>query len=434
MLLQLCLLLLAGRLLFGRLKDEFLRTSTKKNAMVAFVLLLLMLGWFSGVFSQMIAVATVLAVSLVVAVILLNQVIWTLKHYKLRTLQVHLRLKELPTVTLAIPARNETHALTECLKAAVASDYPKLEILVLDDCSQDETSALIRSFAHDGVRFIQGNQPTKGWLGKNQALQMLAEQASGEYVLFAGVDTNFSPQSITQLVTYALSSNVTMVSVLPQRRENVHPGTLLPGLRYFWQIALPITKRRVAVATQCWLIKTDAMQQLGGFAAIKNKIVPEGWFARRLFGGNMYRFIISNTGLGITTAKRWSSQNESALRFLYPTFKRQPLYIFIGSLLLTCIVLGPFLLVAWLPGISGLSVWWWGTLGVCCLYMLSYALVTVRTHPHTWLFTTLLFPLSVMQEMVLLVMSMLLYEFGEVNWKGRNVCYPVINSVKNNHS
>ena len=52
---------------------------------------------------------------------------------------------------------------------AIASDYPKLEIIVLDDCSQDRTAEIIRNFAHDGVRFIQSEDNKDNWLDKNKA-------------------------------------------------------------------------------------------------------------------------------------------------------------------------------------------------------------------------------------------------------------------------
>ncbi|MEK7621000.1 MAG: hypothetical protein AAB395_01455, partial [Patescibacteria group bacterium] len=37
------------------------------------------------------------------------------------------RLDDVPSVSLCIPARNETHALADCLTSAISSDYPKLE-------------------------------------------------------------------------------------------------------------------------------------------------------------------------------------------------------------------------------------------------------------------------------------------------------------------
>jgi len=429
-------LLLAARILFGRLPEAFLRRSTHINSIIALAL-------FIVVFDARLLIDTmrlpevpydkILILSLLVAIIvalgLLYQIMWTLKHYRLRHIDASLQLKDLPTVTLAIPARNETHALQASLQAAVASDYPKLEIIVLDDCSQDKTSAVIRAFAHDGVRFVQGAVPAEGWLGKNQAMRTLAEQASGDYIIFAGVDTHVSPQSISKLVAYALSNKLEMVTVLPQRRDRVSSATLLASLRYYWQIAMPITARRVPVASQAWLIRRATLKKLGGFEAVQQKIVPESYFARILFVHDQYRFVISNIDLGVTTAKRWSSQIESSIRFLYPTCKRQPYAALLAVLLLAGVMILPFAVLAWMPS-DNLHIFVPAIIAAILLW-LGYGFVVIRTHPHSWLLTWLLFPVSLVQELLLLLASMFTYEFGDVNWKGRNVCYPVIHQPFN---
>src|SRR5665648_287743 len=103
---------------------------------------------------------------------------------------------DLPTVSVCVPARNETHAMTRCLEAVLASDYEKLEVIVLDDSSVDDTSVLIKSFAHEGVRFVSGETLPTGWLGKNHALHGLQNEASGSILLFIDVDTHISPTTI----------------------------------------------------------------------------------------------------------------------------------------------------------------------------------------------------------------------------------------------
>lgn len=426
-------LLLVARILFGRLPEVFLRRSTHVNSIIA-------LGLFIVVFDARLLIDTMrvpelpydkllifgLLLSIVVSLGFLYQIFWTLKHYRLRHIDTSLQLKDLPTVTLAIPARNETHALQASLQAAVASDYPKLEIIVLDDCSQDKTSAVIRAFAHDGVRFVQGDVPAEGWLGKNQAMRTLTEQASGDYIIFAGVDTHLSPQSVSKLVAYALSNKLEMVTVLPQRRDRVSGATLFASLRYYWQIAMPITARRVPVASQAWLIRRVTLKKIGGFEAVQQKIVPEAHFARILFVHDQYRFVISNIDLGITTAKHWTSQIESSIRFLYPTCKRQPYVVLLATLLLGGVMMLPFIVLATMPS-DNLHIFVPSLIAAMLLW-LGYGLVVIRTHPHSWVLTWLLFPISLLQEAVLLVASMCTYEFGDVNWKGRNVCYPVIHT------
>jgi glycosyltransferase involved in cell wall biosynthesis len=429
-LMGLWVVLLASRLMFGRLGSEFLRKSTQLNTvLVLWVFVVALDAWWALQALQLAGVpyAKLLILALLVSTVLglafLYQVFWTLKHYRLRKLDHGLRPRDLPTVTLAIPARNETHALETNLRAAVASEYPKLEIIVLDDCSQDKTSEIIRSFANHGVRFVQGSVPAEGWLGKNQAMRTLAEHASGDYIIFADVDTYLSPQSITKLVAYALSNKQEMVTVLPTRRDGWGAATLLTTLRYYWQIALPVTARRVPVASQAWLIRSKTLAKLGSFDAVRQKIVPEAYFARILFVHDQYRFIISNDELGVTTAKKWDSQIETAIRFLYPTLKRQPLFVLLAALALVCVFIMPFATLLVSPHDPQLLV---PSIVACSVLWLGYVLVIVRTHQFTWPMTLLLMPVSLVQELVLLIVSMLAYEFGDVNWKGRNVCYPVI--------
>jgi hypothetical protein len=273
---------------------------------------------------------------------------------------------------------------------------------------------------------VQGDGPTDGWLGKNQAMRTLTAQASGDYIVFADVDTHMGPQSITKLITYALSNKQEMVTILPTRRDGWSWATVLTTLRYYWQIALPVTARRVPVASQCWLIRRTTLMRLGGFEAVQQKIIPEGYFARILFVHDQYRFIVSDDELGITTAKKWSSQIETSIRFLYPTFKRQPMYVLGGVLLLAVLFVAPFVVLA---GSHDMRLWA-PAATACGLIWLGYSLVVVRTHIYTWPVTVLLMPVALIQELVLLVASMVVYEFGDVNWKGRNVCYPVIRTTR----
>lgn len=421
------LLILAFRLIVGRLPVEFLRRSTPSNSLI--ILGYCWLVTIIGLFFTDTPARILAAVVLVVTIFNLYLFVQALIGYQRYQVDKVSYQGELPTVSLCIPARNEDHALTECLEMALASDYPKLEILVLDDCSQDKTSQLVRSFAHDGVQFIQGETPAQGWLGKNQAQEALAKQANGEIVIFMGVDTRLSPQSISRLVSYMQHYKLEMLSVLAQRLDGLRESTLLAQLRYYWQIMLPMRSFRVPVSSQLWLIKRKTLQNLGGFAAVRHKIVPEGSFARRLHSTGRYRFVISDSQVGLSTTKKWSSQLETGIRLLYPTYKRQP-YIALGaSLYLLAQLLAPAVVITSLTmnrygglfflGLAGSLLWW-----------LSYVYYIRRVLPEYWqahcVLALFIWPLLVLQELTLGIISMLRYEFSDVNWKGRNVCYPVI--------
>jgi hypothetical protein len=180
------------------------------------------------------------------------------------------------------------------------------------------------------------------------------------------------------------------------------------------------------VSSKLWFIKAASLKHLGGLASVSRKIVPEESFAYRLFAQHAYRFLVSNKSLGVTTAKRWSSQIQTSLRLSYPLLRRQPLTTLVACSLLVGLFFAP-LAVAVSEIVRGhMGVVAWLSIITSALLLVDYFLVLARTQPRTWFVAGLLWPYVILQEVFLGAASMVLYEFAEVNWKGRNVCYPVL--------
>ncbi len=428
--LHMWLFILPLRLIFGRLDDAFLRASMLGNVLLWLGLNtgIVTVVWASHASPEWLHVEFVPLIGACVAIGFIMQLTWALRRYGLRTLRKPLPLAKLPTVSVCIPARNEDAVLMECIQSVVASDYPKLEVLVLDDCSQDKTAEVVKQFAHNGVRFVQGDTPATGWLGKNQAMQTLSAQASGELLIFMGVDVRLQPHSISRMVHYALATQAQMVSVVPQNLRQADVGTIFGTLQYFWQTVWPLSKRHVPVSSKMWLINAGVLKELGGFKSVQHKIIPEMSFACRLSASQSYRFLLSNSELGVTEDKKWRSQIDTSLRVLYPTFKRQPFYALLGMMAIAVLLVTPFVWVALGVVVAETATFFGLSCVAAVLLLVAFALVRVRTHPRTWWLAVVVLPVTLVQEIVLITVSVLGYEFGEVNWKGRNVCYPVISA------
>lgn len=337
--------------------------------------------------------------------------------------------KELPTVTLAIAARNETSDLTSCLESVVANNYPKLEILVLDDCSQDRTPEVIKSFAHDGVRFVKGEEPKDGWLAKNQAYQQLLESANGEFIIFCGVDVRLNSESISQIINHMLSRNKDMVSILPIRYGGSISTTVVQPLRYWWELALPrLLFNRPSVLSTCWGIKTKTLKDLGGFKGIAHSIVPEGVFARELIKSNKYSFLRSNENLEVRTTKNYFDQLELGLRMRYPQLRRRPENVFFLSIIEITMIVFPIITI--ISGLAqGFNVATYLAIYSLVLLMLTHSMIVASTNPSNTLWSLINFPICVIYELFINIYSMMKYEFLIVDWKGRNVCLPVMHTI-----
>ena len=340
---------------------------------------------------------------------------------------------DLPPISIAIPARNETEDLEACLQSVIASDYPKLEVLVLDDCSQNKrTPEIIRGFAHDGVRFIQGAPPSDTWLPKNQAYDRLAAEASGAYILFCGVDVRFAPDSIRQLVTAMLGRRKTMMSILPRRGPAAGRGqlALVQAMRYWWELVPPRRLfQRPAVLSSCWIIQASALDRAGGFAAVTRSIVPEAYFAKSVLPTDGYSFMRATDGLGIFSVKTAHDQRATAIRTRYPQLHRRPENVLAAALLELVLLVAPFVL--------GTAGWWLPVGGIApalalvaaMLLTASYMCMALATRLNSWWFALVALPLMVASDVWLLHYSMWQYEFSVVDWKGRNVCIPVMHVV-----
>lgn len=378
-------------------------------------------------------IGTVAGLQLVAALVLLRASLHTWRHAEPFRQAKPLTDRELPTLSVLIPARNETEALERCLEQLVTSDYPKLEIIVLDDNSTDRrTPEIIRSFAQAGVRFIQGAEPDdKNWLAKNLAYERLALEASGELLLFCGVDALFSPHTLRQLVEVLLYRQKDMLSVLPLKDAATYGHiSLLQPMRYYWELCLPRRFfKRPPVLSTCWLIRRTAFERSGGFEAISRSVTPEAYFARKAVVTDAYSFIRSNAALGFYSNKPVSEQYDTSVRTRYPQLHRRLEIVAIVTALELLTLVGPFvgLCLIWFTAwhMAYLLLW---LVCIGCL-LVTYYLVAVATRLTSGLLAWLLMPFAFLADIVILHISFFKYEFSRVVWKGRDVAVPVMQVI-----
>jgi glycosyltransferase involved in cell wall biosynthesis len=348
------------------------------------------------------------------------KLMYAFKHFKMKQLLSEpSMLGDIPSVSVCIPARNEAIAMTQCLERVIASTYPKLEIIVLDDSSADNTSHLIKAFAHSGVRFVEGSPLKEGWLGKNYALQGLLKEASGTLVLFMDVDTVIKPDTIEQLVSYMRQEKASMISVLPLRQDGWRFSVLFGTMRYFWELILH-RPSSPAVSSNAWMIvRQTLIDDFNGFKNIKEAIQPEAQLAAKLLRQSKYSYLIGTSMLGVGFEKKWQSQADTSIRLLFPVF---------GGSIVKGILAILFLLLLNLPSvfiidgfIDGWTVVQIAALWQLCVFIAIYGLYLGSVWKRGWWVGALLWPYIVAQELTLLVCSMLTYLHHSVTWKGRPV-------------
>jgi cellulose synthase/poly-beta-1,6-N-acetylglucosamine synthase-like glycosyltransferase len=103
---------------------------------------------------------------------------------------------ELPLVSVVVPAYNEARVVAKCIESILADEYPRKELILVDDGSSDHTHAVMSWYAdHPDVTVV--SQPNGG---KAAALNNGIALARGDILVFVDADGIFAPDTLTQLL------------------------------------------------------------------------------------------------------------------------------------------------------------------------------------------------------------------------------------------
>jgi hopene-associated glycosyltransferase HpnB len=193
-----------------------------------------------------------------------------------------------PSVAVLVPARNEGALLPETLPSLLAQDYPGAWYVVLvDDRSTDDTAEAARDC---GVDPVNGTELPGGWVGKVWALeQAVARAGAADYYLLTDADVRHAPHSLRRLVTESEAARLALNSRMARLRCRSRAERLLiPPFLLFFNLLYPMRRvndpasRVAGAAGGCVLLRRDALERAGGFAAIRDRVIDDVSLARAI--------------------------------------------------------------------------------------------------------------------------------------------------------
>ncbi|MCD8140578.1 MAG: glycosyltransferase [Planctomycetaceae bacterium] len=145
-----------------------------------------------------------------------------------------------PLITVIIPCYNARDYVAQCLKSVTDQTISDLEIICIDDCSNDGTSGILLEYEKndDRIKVIHTKEKCGPGLARNIGLK----NSAGKYVSFADADDWLLPEKLEQELSvierggwpsvcsnYILSTDAEVgradrVKRLPERDETVHIG------------------------------------------------------------------------------------------------------------------------------------------------------------------------------------------------------------------
>lgn len=339
-----------------------------------------------------------------------------------------------PLLSVIIPARNEQRNIERCLRSILATTYAPLEVIVVDDHSEDDTGAIARAVAGEDrrVRVIDSPALPDEWFGKQWACHTGAAAARGQLLCFCDADTTHSRDLLSRAVNALVSREADMLSVAGhQEMHSFWERVIQPSmfsmllLRYGGSEVVNSAHRAEDVIAngQFILVRREAYLASGGHAAVRELVAEDLALAQRFFRlGLRVRLVL---GMHQLSTHMYSSLRE-AVRGWSKNVYAGGRHAMIGGaawrLLFPVALLAPPIMgllppLALALGLAGVlsSAWTiWGAICVAAVLVWFVLLYAGLEQPVVY---APLFPLGA--ALLLYIVAVALRRGSEVEWKGR---------------
>ena len=101
-----------------------------------------------------------------------------------------------PLVSICVPAYNAAATIGDTIQSALDQVYENIEVVVVNDCSRDNTGEVVAGFTDARVRLVENEHN----LGINANWQKTILEGRGEYVILLGHDDMLLPPCVERLV------------------------------------------------------------------------------------------------------------------------------------------------------------------------------------------------------------------------------------------
>jgi hypothetical protein len=343
-------------------------------------------------------------------------------------------LENPPLVSVIVPARNEAANISRCVRSILATNYPQLEVIVVDDSSTDGTGDVARHTTSDARLRVVRNAPLpSGWFGKQWACATGAKIARGEILQFTDADTVHAPDLVTRSINAMQRTAADLFSIAGKQElggfweKIVQPQmfTVL-SMRYGGTESVnqsPRVGNKIANG-QCIFVKRVSYDAIGGHGSVRSSVAEDLLLAQRFFAAR--KRVVLMLGVKQLSTRMYASLSDIITGWRKNVFAGGldavpfgkigqsilPLALLLPPLLE---LLPPLALVLWAFGVgtASVTVLWALISGAATLIWWVVAYVTIEENP----FYALAYPLGAL--VLLYIFFTAVIRGRRVTWKGR---------------
>jgi chlorobactene glucosyltransferase len=340
-----------------------------------------------------------------------------------------------PLVSVILPARNEAHNIVRCVSSILATTYPNLELIVVDDSSTDGTAQIAREVAAGDarVRVITCPPLAEGWFGKQWACATGAKVARGSVLQFTDADTVHAPDLVPRSINAMRARRAQLLSVAGRQEfggfwERVMQPQIFTILSMRYGGTESVTEatsvsNKIANG-QCIFVTHDSYNSIGGHSSVRTSVAEDLMLAQKFFAAR--KRVVLVLGVNQLSTRMYQSLREIVRGWRKNVFAGGldsvpfgkigrtffPLVLLLPPLMELLPPLALVLAVAGLPASSTLLLW----AAIACAVTLLWWIVAYVTIGENPLYA-LAYPLGALVLLYIFVTAVI--RGRRVTWKGR---------------
>jgi hypothetical protein len=225
-----------------------------------------------------------------------------------------------PFISIIFAARDEAEKLPAAIETLLAQDYPRFEVVAVNDRSSDRTPAILRNLEGSSRNLIVTDIATlpPGWLGKPHALVAGFQKSRGDWLVFTDADVHFAPDVLRRAVALALErgwDHLTLLTAVEMRGFWETVAISYFGLGFVfgnepWLVSNPRSARYVGVGA-FQLVRRTAYERSGGHARLRMDVIED------MKLGKLMKMAGIRSGLAVAqdlVRVRWHSGVQNVIR------------------------------------------------------------------------------------------------------------------------
>lgn len=170
-----------------------------------------------------------------------------------------------PFVSVCIPVFNGVNYIKDCINSVLEQNYTNYELLIVDNCSTDQTQSLIENYKDSRIRYIRNKTNIGGINNFTKCIKL----ATGEYFVLLPHDDILLPEALKEFVLALENKKIGLVySAMQIINEN--GDTLYKKINHGSNMIFTSEEAlkdliKNFMPIQCAMVRTAILKNLGGF-------------------------------------------------------------------------------------------------------------------------------------------------------------------------